>query len=416
MTQEEQIIVFRFGIISPVIHGTRKNQSAYFREMAKKTYNVPGSGMKKYKWRTFKRWLFRYRKYGYAGLKPQMRGDKGKSRKISRQVQESILHIIRENNFHTVSNLYRYLLEQKIICVDDFTETTLRNALKARRISLRKKPTVPRKAFEMPHINMLWIADFMHGPYVKEGKIKRKTYLCVIIDDYSRLLVGYGFFFAENTFALEVTLKLAVLAYGIPLKFYCDNAKIFVSGYIHMVCARLCTALIHSEPHDPEPRGKVERIIRTIRDRFIRNNRDFSSYTLSHLNEQFSCWVKEVYHMHKHAAVGCSPLKRYMYDLKNTKIREISRHEADEYFYNTIKRYVRKDCTVQIRKKFYEVPALYVGTKVEIRFPVDCPDDLRLFDSGKQIMKLTPIDKHYNAENTITYSYEDEEDEEEENV
>jgi hypothetical protein len=104
-----------------------------------------------------------------------------------------------------------------------------------------------------------------------------------------------------------------------------------------------------------------------------------------------------------------------MDDLKNTKIREISRHEADEYFYNTIKRYVRKDCTIQIRKRFYEVPALYVGTKVEIRFPVDRPDDLRLFDSGKQIMKLTPIDKHYNAENTITYSYE-EHDEEEENV
>ena len=130
MTEEEQIIVFRFGIISPVIHGTRKNQSAYFKEMAKKTYTVPGLGVKRYKWRTFKRWLFRYRKYGYSGLKPQTRGDKGESRKISKQVQERIFLIIQKNNFHTVSNLYRYLLEQKIICVDDFTETTLRNALK----------------------------------------------------------------------------------------------------------------------------------------------------------------------------------------------------------------------------------------------------------------------------------------------
>lgn len=111
---------------------------------------------------------------------------------------------------------------------------------------------------------MLWIADFMHGPYVKDGKAKRKTYLCVIIDCHSRLITGYGFFFAENTFALEVTLKKAVLTYGVPLRYYCDNAKIFVSGYIHMVCARLGIALLHPDPHEPEPCGKV-----VMRSRYI---------------------------------------------------------------------------------------------------------------------------------------------------
>jgi transposase InsO family protein len=410
MTEDERIIVFKFGIISPVIHGTQRNQAAYFREMAKKTYSVPGLGAKKYKWRTFKRWLHLYRKYGYAGLKPKTRGDKGKSRKITDGIQEKIIAILSKKEFHTVSNLYRYLLEQRIISIDDFTEVTLRNNLKVRKISLKRKKTIPRKAFEVLHINILWIADFMHGPYIKDGKAKRKTYLCVIIDDHSRVLVGYGFFFAENTYALEVTLKLAVLTYGIPVKFYCDNAKIFVSGYIHMVCARLAIALIHSEPHEPEPRGKIERVIRTIRDRFLRNNRDFSTYTLKQLNDEFSAWVREVYHKEKHSSIGSSPLQRYMKDLKNTKIREICAHEADEYFYNTILRYVRKDCTVQVNKKLYEVPPKYIGTKVEIRFPVDDPSDLRLFDGGKQILKLTLLDKNYNAENTIRYQYEQEED------
>jgi hypothetical protein len=170
-----------------------------------------------------------------------------------------------------------------------------------------------------------------------------------------------------------------------------------------MVCARLGIALSHSEPHVPESRGKVERVIRTIRDGYIRNNRDFSTYTLNKLNSEFSEWVKEVYHKRKHSATGQSPLMRYMDDLKNTKLREISTNEASNYFYNTIKRYVRKDCTVQIRNKHYEVPASYIGTKIEIRFPIDNPDDLRLFDSGKQITNLTPLDKNYNAENTITY-------------
>lgn len=98
-----------------------------------------------------------------------------------------------------------------------------------------------------------------------------------------------------------------------------------------------------------------------------------------------------------------------MDDLSNTNVREISAGEVDKYFYNTIYRFVRKDCTVQIRKVLYEVPAKYIGTKIEIRFPVDNIHDLRLFDSGKQITKLTQLDKNYNAQNTINYSYDNEE-------
>jgi len=68
MDKKQKIAVFRFGIISPVIHGNYKNQSRYFKEMARTEYDVPGIGRVKYKWRTFKRWLYRYRKYGFDGL------------------------------------------------------------------------------------------------------------------------------------------------------------------------------------------------------------------------------------------------------------------------------------------------------------------------------------------------------------
>ncbi|MBU0566529.1 hypothetical protein KJ693_08570 [bacterium] len=53
-------------------------------------------------------------------------------------------------------------------------------------IQERPIPT-PRKKFEKPHINDLWIADFMHGPhFIIDGK-KRKTFLVAAIDDHSRL-------------------------------------------------------------------------------------------------------------------------------------------------------------------------------------------------------------------------------------
>jgi len=79
----------------------------------------------------------------------------------------------------------------------------------------------------------------MHGPYATEGKKKLKTYLCAIIDDYSRLITGACFFLSEHSLSLQKTLKQAVLTYGIPQRFYCDNGKVFSSGYIHMVCAKL---------------------------------------------------------------------------------------------------------------------------------------------------------------------------------
>jgi hypothetical protein len=104
-------------------------------------------------------------------------------------------------------------------------------------------------ACDQPHINMLWTADFMHGPYLTEGRKKRKTYLCVIIDDYSRVLVGAAFFFEESSLSLQITFREAVLtpvawatmgktmsprraardsvrpAYGIPHRLYCDYTE-----------------------------------------------------------------------------------------------------------------------------------------------------------------------------------------------
>ena len=79
------------------------------------------------------------------------------------------------------------------------------------------------------------------------------------------------------------------------------------------------------------------------------------------------------------------------------------------FFYHSVYRTVKNDCTVSIDKKPYEVPARYIGQKVEIRFPLDNPEDLRLFDEeGMQVQKLTPLDKNFNAQHTIRYS-EDEE-------
>jgi putative transposase len=405
MDQAMEIALFRYKIICSVLQGGRKNRTESFKELAGQEYEVPGASEKiKYNWRTFKKWWFLYNRYGFDALHPASRADKGRSRKIGKALQEVIIREFKENDLKTVSNFYRHLLKKDLITTGMFTETTLRNFLKKKELTFTASEKKPRKAFEMPHINMLWTADFMHGPYLTVGRRKCKTYLCVIIDDYSRVLVGAAFFFEESSIAFQITFRDAVLTYGIPHRLYCDNGKVFVSGYIHLVCARIGTALIHSKPYDSPSRGKIERVIQTIRLMFLPNINLTPEYTLEMLNADLKSWITGEYNQKVHGTTGEKPIERYMNDIPNVKLKEISRNESDAYFYNTIYRQVRNDCTINFRSNVYEAPSRYIGRKVEIRFPLDNPADLRLFDDNKQVARLQPLDRHFNAQNTITYT------------
>jgi putative transposase len=226
MNEEDRIAVFRYGLIAPVINDNSLNQAQYFKRIARIEYEYPGKVDKvRFSFRTFKKWLHLYRRYGYEGLKPSTRKDKGISRKIKGDIQGKIKELCNDYDFKTISNLYRYLITEKIIEPEIFTEVTLRNFLKANKIRFDSMEKKPRKSFEAPHINILWTTDFMHGPYVRTGKKKIKSYLCAIIDDYSRVITGAAFYLSESSLSLEKTLKDAVLTYCIPQKLYCDYAE-----------------------------------------------------------------------------------------------------------------------------------------------------------------------------------------------
>ncbi len=409
MTEDDKIAIFKYGIIAPVINDSSINQKQYFERAAAREYDMPGKIDRiTFNPRTFKKWLHIYRKEGYEGLKPSRRRDWGRSRKISLPLGEAIQQLCDEYDFKTISNLYRYLLTEEIIEAEDFTEVTLRNFLKTNNITFESQDVKPRKAFEAPHVNILWTADFMHGPYVTQGKKKLKTYLCAIIDDYSRLITGACFFLSEHSLSLQKTLKQAVLTYGIPQRFYCDNGKVFSSGYIHMVCAKLGTALIHSKPYDSPSRGKIERFFRTVRDMFIPGLYiEHKTFTLDKLNTVFFRWLLDEYNNNTHKGINDTPMDRYLADLPDVSIKTIVPSEADNYFHHTIFRKVNNDSTVTVDTVLYEAPSKYIGKKIEIRYPLDNPQDLRVFEQNQQVAALTKLDKHHNSEARISYRMED---------
>lgn len=402
---------FRYGIISPVIHDTRGDQKKYFQEMALKSFHVPGVGMRQYKWATFKHWLKVYRKSGIEGLMPVQRNDKGVSRRIDTQLAEAITLVKTENPHLSCNNLYRLLVEQNRLPHPPISVGTLRSFLKAKGLDGKKKESVPRKKYELPFVNDLWVADFMHGPkglFDKGGKV----YLFAIIDDHTRMIVGCQFFMQENTLAIEAVFKKAVLTYGLPKKFYCDNGAPFSSHHLKWACAKMVVSLIHSKPYDSPSRGKIERFFRTFRAKFLNPLPRHEVHSLKHLNELLRTWIDNDYNRFYHGGIHSEPLTRYMEGIKKISLRTITDQELDLCFFQTIRRNVKKDSTVSINNSLYEVPQKYIGSTVELRFPGANPHDLTIYEENKPVCVIKPVDVHKNAEDPLGIKFSQPKDEE----
>lgn len=188
----KKIALFRFAIIAPVLNGNITAQMRYFREIAQKEHDVPLWGKRVYKPATFKSWLKQYRCFGFDGLLPKIREDKGQSRKIDSQLAQAIKEALGSFPFLSTSALYRMLVAEGQIQLGQINENTLRKFIKDNQLREKNPPLSPRKKFEKEHINELWTADCMHGPYLNlqdyPHQKKHKVFLIAAIDDHSRMI------------------------------------------------------------------------------------------------------------------------------------------------------------------------------------------------------------------------------------
>jgi transposase InsO family protein len=395
--KSEEIALFRYGIIAPVIHNQGVGQMKYFRKLSSKELDVPHLGKKRYEVATFKSWLHRYRKTGFEGLYPQTRSDKGVAKKIGDDLAEAIKEKLSDYPSLSASGIYRMLVSEGMINTRDLCEGTLRKYIRDNNLRTVKATDKARKKYEKAHINELWMADAMHGPYLLDGNRKHKAILISIIDDCSRVIVGAKFFFSENSINLEKVLKEAILKFGLPKVFYCDNGSIFISSNLQLACARLGIALVHSIPYDSSSRGKIERYHRTVREKFLVCMNISDTTHIDELNACFSSWLNKEYHRGYHFGIEDKPLDKWMNDLNKTEVRRVSAQELDLAFYMTIERKVKNDSTISIKKVLYEVPYNFIGERIEIRYPIDNPDDLTLYKDNKPVYKLKKVNPIENA-------------------
>lgn len=395
---QEKIALKRYQIISPVLAEPKRAQNEYFRTQAQLEHAFPRYGLKKLSISTLKAWLRAYRKEGFDALKPKGRSDMGRPKRIDDQMLKAIEIKCKAYPYWTVQKLYENLRDQDLLGRPPVHYNTLLRIVKEQGLLAIKSRTDVRKAYEVDNLNDLWICDFMHGPIVKppnHPKRASKAILCAILDDHSRMVVGHAFSASETISALTLLLKEAFLTHGLPKRLYVDNGPSFSSDLLARSCAMAGISLIHSKPYDSPSRGKVERFFRTVRERFLSGVQE--GITLHELNEAFWLWLQADYHHKLHTGIGQRPIDRYNASVSRVPIRRLSRTELDEIFLIRHERLVNNDATISFKGAIYEVPPAYIRHKIEIRHPVDNPEDLYLYDNGIRVGRIKLVDKKENA-------------------
>jgi transposase InsO family protein len=391
----EQIALKRYQIISPVLAEPGRVQNEYFRTQAEREHEFPRYGSRRIAVSTMKGWLRSYRKKGFAGLKPGKRSDAGRPRRVNEAMLTAIRVKCKAYPDLSVQRLYEELLSQKLLGEPPIHYNTLLRMVTLEQLLPAKGRSDVRKRFETENINELWLADFMHGPQIKMGNRTQKSILCAIIDDHSRMIVGYGFHAAETISVLTEVLKEALSTHGIPKRLYVDNGSAFSSDLLARSCAMAGISLIHSKPYDSPSRGKIERFFRTVRERFLTGIQEVMNR--DELTEAFALWLRDEYHHKVHSGISERPLDRYHASAGRVHIRRLSAAELDEMFLVRYERIVNNDATISFKGSLYEVPPAYIRQRIEIRHPVDDPQELYLYDNGVRVGRVKLLNQQENA-------------------
>jgi putative transposase len=324
----------------------------------------------RFTWRTIQTWYSRYKKSGIAVMMPKPRSDRGAPRKVNlEKLVDAVDHVRPQfhNKIVNAAALYRACIESGALTRAEVAPNTFRRLVK--RFELLKADgeveLEGRLAFAKQHVNQMWQADTMVGPYVTHGGGKVQAKLIAFIDDASRLCCHGEFFVAENTATLIAALRSALYKRGVPEAMYVDNGSVYASQEMAQICARIGTLLCHTPVRDGAAKGKVERFFRTVRESFLIRRLDLSS--VAALNGAFTRWVEDEYHVSEHRTLRMKPIDRFGLDL--SRVRFLPPNAVnDELFFVEQVRTVMADNTFSLRNLRFEAPRDLRSRKIDVRF------------------------------------------------
>ncbi len=406
-SQKEDIALFKYGIIIPLINNTHgfRTQKEYInfvvqekREINGKIYKLTSSNIYK--------WLNIYRKYGIKGLESKTRSDYKTSRKLNPTITDRIIKLREEYPHITGTAMYKKLIEEQLIQEASVSLNTLLRFIKNNNLKANQITNIERRMFEMEYCNDCWQADTSSGPYIKINNIKYKTYIIMFIDDKSRMVMGFDIYFNDNAINMQRVFKEAIKTYGRPKKLFVDNGGPYDNKQLSYICASLGVELIHAKPYSPESKAKQERLFRTIKDGWMRCT-DWNTFsTLEDIKKSLEIFLTDNYINKVHSVTKETPLDRWHKDYNY--ITFIEEEKIEEAFLHKAFNKVRLDRTIKLNNEYYEIPFKYVGQTIELRYNPNNLEKLYLYENDIKVCEILKVDKIANGkskrQNGIDYS------------
>lgn len=379
----QNIAIFKFSLIAPVIQGTLSEPSAmaYYRRVTEEPLTRPDGSQFHYNPKTLEKWAEQYKKGGLEALVPKERSDKGSVRVIPEEAAAQIFRIKEEFPRLGAVQIRLRLLEKGLMPAS-VSERTIQRFLKNNRLRFKAATVIKdRKAFETASFGEIWMADTCYFPYIKENGVRRRTYLMCIVDDHSRLIVGARLFYEDTAINFQTLFKSAIAIYGIPRKIYLDHGSAYENSQLGFICASLGCLYLHAPVRDGAAKAKIERTFGTLKTRWLAGLDPSRFTTLSEFNAALADAVR-MHNLTVNSSTGAAPMDRYLSSQSCAKMPP-SQEWLNESFMNRLQRKVKNDATLRFNKTMFDAPMHFIGQTVEVRFLPGALGDAYIYHEGR---------------------------------
>jgi len=354
--------------------------------------------------RTVQNWLACYLKHGPAGLL-FLRPRRPRSPRLHEErLRRKVLELVQELPSRSVPKLRRLLATDPEYgpLVRKVSDRTLYRFLQdnglghaQRRAMLGAEASRVYRHFEAAHSLALVQADARDGIWLDlpDGS-RRKTYLFLWIDDFSRKILFGKYYLDEKLPCLEDSFKYMILRWGIPMVVFADNGKVYLSRQFRSVLAELRIRELHHKPYQAAAKGKVEAVNKTIKNEFQSEAARAGMKTVEELNSAFWAWAEMEYNTRIHSSTGQAPDERFQQGLpkEHRRVEDLAAFQA--MFLWKDKRTVTKWGKISLHRNQYPVRCRPPQSVVQIRYdPFDLSEILIYEPDPPRFLERTHANK-----------------------
>jgi putative transposase len=317
---------FKMNIVNRIKDLNPQARAKVIEEILAQKHTIPYSFKEELSRTTIYRWLRQFRQDCDAEtvLLGKVRRDLGTVKALNEQQKDALKRWRYDNPYRSIEDLREELAFHAETTSEPMPSLAtiaryLRSQGLARKELLKglKPPVKVRLAFEADYPQQLWMAD-TKGPdiYVNDPDHPGQTVLAkpvLFIDDHSRYIVAAMYVIVENEYVIIELFCQAVILYGIPEILYLDRGGPYMGSSLKKGANLIGCNVIHTAKKDAPAKGKVEKVLRTVHERFEQEMKaqGKNEIQLNEYNMYLHAYIYQDYHRRVHTSTGATPEERF---------------------------------------------------------------------------------------------------------